>query len=72
MTDRNKFKLDLAVECAMARAGLPRNKPSLRAAVRKKLLKEMENRPLLRDQYAAEIANAKKATRRRGARANGG
>lgn len=61
MTNRNKFTLDLAVELAMAQAGLPRNKPSLKAAVKKKLLKEMENRPLLRDQYAAEIAAAKKA-----------
>lgn len=61
MTNRNKLVLDLAVELAMAQAGLPRNKPSLKAAVKKKLLKEMETSPLCRELYAAEIADAKKA-----------
>lgn len=49
----DKFALDLAVELAMDQQGLPRNSPSLKAAVKKKVLAAMQTRPLLRRRYGA-------------------
>ena len=49
----------------MARHGIPRNRPSLKAALKKKALAAMQKNPLLRDRYAP-TAPAKKATRQRG------
>lgn len=53
VNNRDKFAVDLAVELAMDRCGLPRNRPSLKAALKKKALAAMQTRPLLRDRYGA-------------------
>ena len=63
MDIRDKFALDLAVELAMESLDLPRNQPSLKAAVKKKLLKAMADEPFLRDRYGLSPA-AKKGKRR--------
>lgn len=55
----------MALEFAMAQHGIPRNRPALKATLKKKALAAIQKNPLLRDRYAP-TANAKKATRPRG------
>ena len=56
----------MAVEFAMARHGLPRNQPSLKAAIEKKVLKAMADRPLLRERYLGDAAKGKRRANKTG------